>query len=44
MFGYVQDALLDALFTAPPYVLPVLVIAVGVRYWWEWRRASRPQR
>jgi hypothetical protein len=35
MFGEILPLLVAAL----PYVVPILVVAVGIRYWWEWRRS-----
>jgi hypothetical protein len=35
MFGEIQHLPSAAL----PYVVPILVVAVGIRYWWERRRS-----
>lgn len=36
MLAEVQHLLLTAL----PYLLPLLVVGVGIRCWWEWRRST----
>ena len=40
MLGELQTALVAAL----RYLVPFLVIAVGIRLWWDWRRAEDRQR
>jgi hypothetical protein len=39
VFGEAQNALI----AAGPYLVPVLVIGVGIRLWWERRQAKRPR-
>jgi hypothetical protein len=34
MFGEIQPLLVAAL----PYLVPILIVGVGIRWWWEWRR------